>query len=413
MRANWIKGYDPENLAVRLEESKSPRKDGRIAFEGFGFNEYIVVLNSMISLNNTITEFEKNRIVTQATFSLAGKEKITSGGLLKEITKFETEYLSQIPQKFVLVSTLSINNRCKLKRININGSTITFHRYLDKNFTDEIETKIKKKASRSIIGEYPRDYIFLKTSVKAKSVSQASIKAIDSIDIIRGIWNLYYNQGRYRISSDGRKDPINNIVFGPLHTIHYPNGKLATTNWFYETGYIGPLRTFDMENKLVDLYKFQENVRKFLKRSKFQNHIETALRKYTQALDLRDLESSYLRLWGLLEYLTNTNENETHKETVKRTSFFFQEREYAKQVLNHLRDHRNRSVHIGENNQNIETLLYQLKNFVEVILRFQIVNKFQFSNCEELTQFMNLPDDTSELKRRKKIIESALKFIDH
>jgi len=413
MCANWIKGYDPEHLAVRLEESKSLRKDGRIAFAGFGFSEYIVVLNSMTSLNNTISEFEKKRIVTQATFNLARRKEITSTGLLKEITKFETKYLSQKPQQFVLVSTLSINNKCKLKRIKINGSTITFHRHLDKHFADEIDTKIKKKASRSIIGEYPKSYIFLKTSVKAKSGSQASIMAIDSIDIIRGIWNFYYNQGRYRISSDGRKDPINNIVFGPLHTIHYPNGKLATTSLLYETGYIGPLESFNMVDTLVDLYKFQENVRKFLKRNIFRNHIEVALRKYTQALDLRDLESSYLRLWGLLEYLTNTNENETHKETVKRASFFFQEREYAKQVLNHLRNHRNRSVHTGENNQDIEILLYQLKNFVEVILRFLIVNKFRFSNREELTQFMNLPDNTSELKRRKKLIENALNFIDH
>ena len=410
MCAKWLKGYDPEHLAVRLEESKTLGQDGRVSFNGFGFTEYIVVLNSIVSLNDTITEFEKNNIVRQAAFSLAKKEKISSAGLLKEISDFEKKHLKQKPQKFVLISTLSINRFCKLKRVQVNGATITFHSSLPKTFTKEIEDKIKKPASYTITGEYPKDYIFLKTTVKAKSYSHASSIAIDSIDIIRGIWNLFYNRGQFRISS-GRRNPVNNISFGPLHTIHLTNGKLATESWLYETGYIGPLKSFDLKNKKDDLYKFQNNVRKLLNKSKFKNQMEEALRKYAQALDIRDWESSYVRLWGLLEYLTNTNENESHKDTVKRTSFFFQEREYAIQVLNHLRDHRNRSVHTGGSNQNIETLLYQLKNFVEVVLEHQIANKFKFSSRDELTQFMNLPDDVEELKRRQKMISNALRFM--
>ena len=211
--------------------------------------------------------------------------------------------------------------------------------------------------------------------------------------------------------SSGKKYPVNNIVFGPLHTIHFPNGKLASESWFYETGYLGPLEPFDMKNNLTKLYKFQYNARKLLNKSNFKSYIELALRKYTQALDLSDWESSYLRLWGLLEYLTNTNENESHIDTVNRTSFFFREREYAKLVLNHLRDHRNRSVHTGESNQSIETLMYQLKNFVEVVLQFQISNKFNFSSLDEFTRFMNLPSDSTELTKRKNILVNALKFI--
>lgn len=409
MCAKWLKEYDPEHLAVRLEKSKSLGQDGRVSFDGFGFTEYIVVLNSMVSLNADITEFEKNKIVREAAFSLAKKEKISSDGLLKEIEVLEKKYLKQKPQKFILVSTLSINRFCKLKRILLNGATITFHSSLPKTFTEEIENKIKKPASYTIAGEYPKNYIFVKTSVKAKSYSQASSIAIDSIDIIRGIWNLFYNRKQFRISS-GRRDPVNNISFGPLHTIHFPNGKLATETWLYETGYMGPLKAFDLKNKKEELYEFQNKVRKLLNKYKFKKQIEVALRKYTQALDVRDWESSYVRLWGLLEYLTNTNENESHKDTVKRTSFFFKERAYAKQVLNHLRDHRNRSVHTGVSNQNIEALLYQLKNFVEVVLEHQIANKFKFSSRDELTQFMNLPDDVAELKRRRKIISNALKF---
>ena len=219
MCAKWINGYNPEHLVVRLEEKKSLGQDGRVSFNGFGFTEYIVVLNSMVKLNDSITEFEKDNIVRQAAFSLGKRETISSSGLLKEINKFESEYLRRRPQKFVLVSTLSINRSCKLKRVHINGSTITFHPYLQKQFAEEIESKIKKPASYTITGDYPKDYVFLKTFVNAKSYSQASSKA-------------------------------------------------------YETGYLGPLKVFDIS----------------------------------------DWESSFLRLWGLLEFLTNTNGNESHKD---------------------------------------------------------------------------------------------------
>ncbi len=55
--------------------------------------------------------------------------------------------------------------------------------------------------------------------------------------------------------------------------------------------------------------------------------------------------------------------------------------------------------------------MYQLKNFVEVVLEFQISNKFNFSSREEFTRFMNLPSDSTELTKRKNILVNALKFI--
>ena len=410
MCADWKKGYDPDNLAKRLDESKKTQKDGKVSFEGFGFTEYTVVLDSMVSLDNSITRYEKTRIVRQAAFSVAKNKKITASDLLKEIGKLEKEYLSQAPQRYLLISTLSINKFIKLKRVKINDCIIKFHANLPKKIIQEIDQKIKKFASYSFIGEYPKDYIFVKTFATGKSYSQAANKAIESLDVIRGIWNLFYNRGQFRVSS-GKKDPVNNIVFGPVHTIHFPNGKLATESWLYETGYLGPLKSFDMKKNLSNLYKFEAHARKLLNKNNIRSFVELALRKYTQALDLRDWESSYLRLWGLLEFLTNTNENESHKDTVKRTSFFFQEREYAQQVLNHLRDHRNKAVHTGESNESIETLMYQLKNFVEVVLEFQIFNRFKFSNRKEFTQFMTLPTDPHELENRIKMLTNVFKYI--
>jgi len=90
MCAEWLKEYDPDHLAVRLEESKSTTHDGRVSFNGFGFTEYIVVLTSMVSLDKAITEYEKNNIVRNAAFSLAQREARTALILFLSMRGFTT-----------------------------------------------------------------------------------------------------------------------------------------------------------------------------------------------------------------------------------------------------------------------------------------------------------------------------------
>ena len=105
--------------------------------------------------------------------------------------------------------------------------------------------------------------MFAKISVQGKSDSDAANKAIDAIDLLRGIWNLYHNK---RSTSSGLKEPVNKVVIGPLHTLHFPNGKLATDYWWYETDYRGPLNVFDLSREIEGLYLYQSKVRKLLKK---------------------------------------------------------------------------------------------------------------------------------------------------
>jgi hypothetical protein len=223
---------------------------------------------------------------------------------------------------------------------------------------------------------------------------------------------LYNNRKHsWRISYGPRK-PVNKFSLGPLHTLHFQSGKLATESWWYEPEYSGPIELFDISKNISEIDQFECNVRKLLKKSPFKPFLESSIIRYTRALDLRNLESAFLRLWGLLESLTNTGENDTHKVTVKRTSFMYADREYIKQILTHLRDYRNRAVHSGPGNQDIETFLYQLKNFVESALEFLVANKFNLRNLNEVSQFLDLPDDNEILSKRIQLIQSALKYIE-
>jgi len=63
-------------------------------------------------------------------------------------------------------------------------------------------------------------------------------------------------------------------------------------------------------------------------------------------------------------------------------------------------------------NSEIETYLYQLKNYVETLLSFHLQNKFNFDTIQEAAEFLSLPheeevlvsqerDFTKQIKKRK------------
>jgi len=409
MTAKWVRGYSQDLLCGRLEKAKAVDGNGNASFQGFEFTSNVAVLNSMISLGSTIPELEKKRIISNAAFNAAGIGVVTPDSLLYEIDKLEKQYLKETPKRYILVTSLSVGRFSKIRRQSINGCILTFRPDIPKHFSKEA-TKIEKQASYSICGELPQDYLVAKIAVTGKSSSEAADRAIDAIDLFRGIWNLFYNRKHvYRISS-GSREPVNKIVLGPLHTLHFPTAKLATESWWYEPDYTGPLKTLDPSKEIESFYGFQKRVRESLCKSPFRPFLESAIIRYTRALDLRDWNNAFLNLWTLLETLTNTGENDTHKVTVRRTSFMYQDREYVRQILTHLRDYRNRAVHTGTGNEDIETLMFQLKNFVETALEFLVANKFGLKNLGEVAQFLDLPDEKTVLTDRSRLIKSALKF---
>lgn len=412
-KCSWLKGYDPDHLARKLEAMKTVDASGKVVFKGkgFEFREYVVVLNSMVKFSNDIPQLERRGIISIVPFNVGAKGEITSSALLKEIRRLGKKYIEKPLKKYFLITSISASapHFYKLKRIKINGCTITFYSRRPEKFSNEI-SEIQKKASYTIFGEFPHDYTHVKVGVSAKSYAQAIDKAIDALDLIRGFWNLFYNRKcGFRMSFDKRK-PVNNFVLGPLHTLHLPNGKLATETYWYEPDYRGPLKVHDPRVDIDRLYRFQDKIRRLLKKCRYRSTIEAAILRYTRALDLIDWEGAFLRLWGVLEQLTFT-EKDRYDVTIKRASFLFRDREYTKQVLNHLRDYRNRAVHAGEACNEIETFMYQLKNYVEVLLEFHISNRFGFKNLIEVSQFLDSPRDSSDLNSRLQLLRNAQKFL--
>jgi hypothetical protein len=83
----------------------------------------------------------------------------------------------------------------------------------------------------------------------------------------------------------------------------------------------------------------------------------------------------------------------------------FSDREYAHQVLS------NKSVHAGSESSDIESLMYQLKRYVEVLIKFHVGNKYRFSSIADAAEFMDLPNDKVSIDRKISKLHYAKKFV--
>ena len=89
----------------------------------------------------------------------------------------------------------------------------------------------------------------------------------------------------------------------------------------------------------------------------------------------------------------------------------FADRERSQLVLSNLTSHRNRFVHVGSETDDIESLVFQLKRYVDALLLFHLGNRFGFKSRSEAAQFMDQPPDRIELELRAKRLQQAMRFI--
>lgn len=407
-------------LAEKLETKRNPEQQNSFIFDSTT-QDIFSLLTSAFKFRKEIPDNERVKIVNKGVFNAAKKGVLTSKSINSEILKEINLYNAQLPKQYILVTKISATYFEGLNRIKVSDETIIFSRYLSKKF-DRFDRKevieIAKQMDLINDSESLFGWTFVKVFVKARSEHEAFSKAIDSLDLIRGIWNFYFNRSmRGRISS-GKRKIINKITFGQIHTLHETTGKLATTDYWYEPEFIQQTGQFTFEQQWKNLSKFEKYVRKQINRSKYGFEIMQALLKYTRALDNNNLNTTFLALWSILENITLSVAS--YDDVIRRTLFLHHDREFHKQILENLRHYRNQTVHTGysESEPELETLLFQLKRYVEQLLKFHISNTHKFKGIDEAIKFLDLPFDISTIKekiesRKEEInlMEKAIKFL--
>ncbi len=154
----------------------------------------------------------------------------------------------------------------------------------------------------------PEAHTAVRVAVRGKSDQEAVLYVIDALTLLRGIWNLFLNLRRPAppFWPSVPREPVNKILLGPAHTVHEPDGTLSSATMWFETSYQRPVKPYNVQKLWIELKDFEGKVRKRLQRARYPKDLEKPIRRYTEALDLTDWNATFVQLWSLLEYLTDS-----------------------------------------------------------------------------------------------------------
>ena len=266
-------------------------------------------------------------------------------------------------------------------------------------------SKAKDRSRKNIRGDYPEEVPFRRYAaawvhVRGRSAPEAMQRAVEALDLHRGIWNLALNRGSGVTFPAPIRGPLNEVLAGPLYSLHLRDGSLATEYDWFEPEYTEPVLSRNLQKKWNQVRKYEKDIRYVLKRNSYRTTLEDALRRYCRALDASDLSSSFLNLWSLLETLTGITPRDGHDRMVRRASFIYAEteRKTHEQILHHLRRYRNSYVHAGEGSEETGAYLHQLRIYTERLLEFHLSSSHRFTSLEQISRFLDLPANVDEIK---------------
>lgn len=417
MVAKWKSNSKPSVFIDELDKLRSTNGI-EVSFIGLQFHRYLAFLISMVEIDDNLSSQTCKMLIRKGIINAAKKNRFNKNTVLETINSEINKALQSPVKLYSLVTTFNIKTNCNIENQLINNCNIHFHKNLPEKFREARDNAIKKASpAYQIESDDPFSYFVIAhfdTNIHLEAVT----KLLDSIDLLRGIWNLITNKSDcYTLV--GRKPPINSITLGQLHTLHFRDGSEACQNSWYEPDFFKGHKKADLSNNSNEILKSTKNILFKIKESNYSNFIESGIIRYVRALDSLDYSGVLIKLWSVLEYLTSTL-RKNYDVTIKRAIFLCSDHDLNFQFLNVLRDYRNRFVHLGTDDNDIEAHVYILKHYVETLLKFHIFNDYKFSNDIEAAEFMELHKDTKklnqeihDLEKQISIRQSAIKFLEN
>lgn len=407
MRAKWKKSdrLDPQVILNKIESLATRHPDNSVSFSSFEFDSYITALASMLELPNKYHHIDRDDIVLNSIFESAKSGTLNKKSMILEVQNQIVRYTKQKEQKYFIVTTLSVDRNFPFKKYrSTQSNTRIFHGPLFKKYSsrNSISTRPFFDKDRT-----PKNYANVIISTKAKSHTEAIEISLDSIDLNRSLWSLFSNSYHGVITPE-QWVPINKIRLGMLHTIHRANGTIAKNTFWYDPNF-KPAMPYRTKNPAI--LKSNTNwARKNLYKSKYIDTLNHSLLQYVRALDENDQSVAFLKLWTALETIAVPEEVKNYKKLIERCSSLYINKELHIQILEHLRECRNLSVHSGHKSTKFRTICYQLQSFYYNLILYHIRNSHYFHDIYEANEFLELPNSTSTLNRKKQLIEKAIKF---
>lgn len=208
-----------------------------------------------------------------------------------------------------------------------------------------------------------------------------------------------------------RPQPANSIVLGPIHTLHDRHGSPITHVYQWEPNYVQPQRLQELVKDYSNLRYWELKRRRCFQRSPYANYIRNTIIQYARALDEANSQTALMKLWSVLERATLTRSHEGNDVTVRRASFFFDNKRYHTATLQRLRLNRNQFVHEGIEILDSQDSLYKLRKYVIYCIDFLIQLSTKFEGLDEYRGFLDLPNDSSKIRNLEKRLKKEDRWV--
>ncbi|WP_163020838.1 hypothetical protein [Pseudomonas viridiflava] len=406
MKVKWKgnKNLKPQLLMDRMAKITSIMPDGRLSFSAFEKFQLDAVLLTMLEFHKEFSFSTMKMLFDSGVDYCARRSDFTKSTFLTGVNEAVVKHGARPEKTFVLVTSISSFDGFAKKNITLYSSNIrSWPKGMPKKY-------LAREQLEWTHGEapMPEGYCPITVTVKSKDSMDAAHAAIYDLDYVRGIHALFVNPPSELTFDSGPQKPINKIMLGGMHTLHDSKGRLAKENiYWYERDY-RIRRPIRFSNK-TRVAKNLEYVEQQINTHTNGSTIKDAIVRYVRAYDESDRNVTIQKAWAAIESIVCPHENNA-SAIVRRCSFMFADRPYYEQVLEHLREYRNRNVHSGYEVEDLDYHCYQLQQFFRQAVLFYLKNASVFSDLQEANQFLDLPSTITELKKLKSHVEKAMKY---
>lgn len=413
MKITWIsnKKLKPLVILEKLRNIASVTLEGKISFAGFEKFELDAVLFSMIEFHKEFSYSTSKLFYSKALNRWVAGDTHTAERFISELNSEAVAYGKKASADFVAVTSISVHGGLPKLKIDLPLCSI---QCWPSGLPRKYGSRLKYLEAWKEAGEpMPANYCPVVVRFKSKNGVDGMELALFELDYVRGVFCLLMNSS-FKASlggGSGSRLPINEIMLGGMHTLHKKNGSLfdERTYW-YEPDYT------EIKAKILTVERRAAVGKDFsVLNAKIHSHkdchvIKETIVRYARSFDGRDKNFALQKTWAALETLMAPSENNTDL-VVRRCSFMWGDRPYHHQVLEHIKDYRNRSVHTGRSLDNPNEQCYLLQKYFRQAVIFHASNAAVFASLREANEFLDLPDDSNELLRKKFLIDKAIAFI--
>lgn len=412
MKIEWInKSIKPEVLLDRLRSIATVDTEGRVTFGGFEKFELDSVLFSMIDFHRNYSHSTSRAFYTAALNSWILNGDGGANQFMGELNKLTISYAQKPLQSYIAITSISIDSGFVVRRTKLAESTMEcFPKGLPKKYNNRSEFNGLWKESGAPM---PSHYCPVAIRFKSRSPTDGMEFALDELDYVRGLHALTLNSA-YTANlggGPGSRLPINCIMLGGIHTLHHPSGKSASAGMYWYEAEYNEIKAVSIDDsKRVSARKYVEWLRRGIAQHKDGHVLKDSIIRYVRAFDGKDKNYTLQKTWAALESILASGDKNTDF-VVRRCSYLYSERNYHRQVLEHLKSYRNRSVHSGKTLDNPNDHCYQIQQYFRQTINFHVANATIFKDLREGNEFLDLPDSIKELERRRFLLDKATKFL--